>query len=157
MRSTLCILSVSLALGACSSTPASSTAAMSGNPSAAPSLEGTSWRLASFQSNDDGSQALRPGTPDGFTLTFNKDGRLAVKLDCNRGNGPWQAVATDAMGGTLSMGPVATTRAMCPPDAIGTRLAQDLPALRTWRLQDNRLQTGLPADAGVYVWERITP
>ena len=154
MRSTLCILSVSLALGACSSTPASSPAATA---STAPSLEGTSWRLASFMSNDDGSKALRPGTPDGFTLSFGKDDRLAVKLDCNRGNGPWQAVATDAMGGTLSMGPVATTRAMCPPDAIGTRLAQDLPALRTWRLQDNRLYISLPADAGAYVWERITP
>lgn len=154
MRSTLCILSVSLALGACSGTPISPTAATA---PAAPSLEGTSWRLASFQTNDDGSKPLRPGAPDGFTLSFGKDGRLAVKLDCNRGNGPWQAVATDATGGTLSLGPVATTRAMCPPDAVGTRLAQDLPALRTWRLQDNRLHTGLPADAGVYVWERITP
>lgn len=154
MRSTLCILSVTLALGACSSTPASSPAA---TESSVPSLEGTSWRLASFMSNDDGSKALRPGTPDGFTLSFGKDGRLAVKLDCNRGNGPWQAVATNATGGTLSLGPVATTRAMCPPDAVGTRLAQDLPALRTWRLQDNRLYTSLPADAGVYVWERITP
>lgn len=154
MRSTLWFLSVSLALGACSSTPASAPAA---TESSAPSLEGTSWRLASFASNDDGSKALRPGTPDGFTLSFGKDGRLAVKLDCNRGNGPWQAVATDAMGGTLRLGPVATTRAMCPPDAVGTRLAQDLPALRTWRLQDNRLHTSLPADAGVYVWERITP
>jgi len=154
MRSTLCILSVSLALGACSSTPASSPAA---TESSVPSLEGTSWRLASFMSNDDGSKALRPGTPDGFTLSFGKDGRLAVKLDCNRGNGPWQAVATNATGGTLSLGPVATTRAMCPPDAVGTRLAQDLPALRTWRLQDNRLYISLPADAGAYVWERITP
>ena len=154
MRSTLCILSVSLALGACSSTPASSPAA---TESSVPSLEGTSWRLASFMSNDDGSKALRPGRPDGFTLSFGKDGRLAVKLDCNRGNGPWQAVATNATGGTLSLGPVATTRALCPPDAVGTRLAQDLPALRTWRLQDNRLYISLPADAGAYVWERITP
>jgi heat shock protein HslJ len=161
MRASLCLLSISLALGACSSMPST---APSNSPSIAPAtaaetptLAGTSWRLASFQANDDGSQPLRPGTPDGFTLSFGQDGRLAVKLDCNRGNGPWQAVATDATGGTLSLGPVATTRAMCPPDAVGSRLAQDLPALRTWRLQDNRLHTGLPADAGVYVWERITP
>jgi len=161
MRASFCLLSVSLALGACSSIPST---APSNSPSttpaaavATPTLAGTSWRLASFQANDDGSQALRPGSPDGFTLSFGQDGRLAVKLDCNRGNGPWQAVAADATGGTLSLGPVATTRAMCPPDAVGSRLAQDLPALRTWRLQDNRLHTGLPADAGVYVWERITP
>ena len=157
MRSTLCILSVSLVLGACSGMPATSPAAASAAVPATPSLTGTSWRLASFRANEDGSQDLRPGTPDSFTLSFGKDGRLAVRLDCNRGNGPWQAVATDATGGTLSLGPVATTRAMCPPDAAGARLAQDLPALRTWRLQDNRLHLGLPADAGVYVWDRITP
>jgi len=161
MRASLCLLSISLAMGACSSMPSTAPA---NSPSTAPAtavttptLAGTSWRLASFQPNDDGSQVLRPATPDAFTLSFGQDGRLAVKLDCNRGNGPWQAIATDATGGTLSLGPVATTRAMCPPDAVGSRLAQDLPALRTWRLQDNRLHTGLPADAGVYVWERITP
>ena len=157
MRASLCLLSVSLALGACSSTPSTAPATAHSTAVATPTLAGTSWRLASFQTKDDGSQALRPGTQDGFTLSFGQDGRLAVKLDCNRGSGPWQAVATDATGGTLSLGPVATTRAMCPPDAVGARLAQDLPALRTWRLQDNRLHTGLPADAGVYVWERITP
>lgn len=157
MRASLCLLSVSLALGACSSTPSTAPATAHSTAVATPTLAGTSWRLASFQTNDDGSQALRPGTQDGFTLSFGQDGRLAVKLDCNRGSGPWQAVATDAKGGTLSLGPVATTRAMCTPDAVGSRLAQDLPALRTWRLQDNRLHSGLPADAGVYVWERITP
>jgi heat shock protein HslJ len=161
MRASLCLLSISLALGACSSmpstAPANSPSTAPATAVATPTLAGTSWRLASFQANDDGSQALRPGSPDGFTLSFGQDGRLAVKLDCNRGNGPWQAVATDATGGTLTLGPVATTRAMCPRDAVGSRLAQDLAALRTWRLQDNRLHTGLPADAGVYVWERITP
>jgi heat shock protein HslJ len=157
MRASLCLLSVSLVLGACSSIPSNPPKTSPATAVAAPTLAGTSWRLVSFQANDDGSQALLPGTPDGFTLTFGQDARLAVKLDCNRGNGPWHAVATDATGGTLNLGPVATTRAMCPPDAAGSRLAQDLPALRTWRLQDNRLHTGLPADAGVYVWERVTP
>lgn len=144
MRLTICILSASLALGACAS------------PTATPALEGTNWRLASFQPNTDGSAQLTPREPDQFTLSLGKDGRLAAKLDCNRGNGPWQAVAVDANSGTLSLGPVATTRMMCPPDAIGTRLTADLNALRTYRLQDGRLHTSLPADAGVYVWERVT-
>jgi len=145
MRLSLSILSVSLALSACASPPAT------------PSLEGTNWRLTSFQSGDEGVKPLQPAAPEAFTLSFGKDGRLAAKLDCNRGTGPWQAVAADATGGTLNLGPVATTRAMCPPDAIGARLLADLTALRTWRLEGNRLHTSLPADAGVYVWERITP
>jgi heat shock protein HslJ len=148
-RLSICVLSVTLALSACAT----------GLPTAAPTpaLEGTSWRLASFQSGDDGVGALQPRAADQFTLSFGKDGRLAAKLDCNRGTGPWQAVAGDATSGTLSLGPVATTRMMCPPDPIGTRLSADLQSLRSYRLQDNRLHTGLPADAGVYIWERVTP
>ena len=148
-RLSICLLSASLALGAC--------ATGSPTPPAMSTLEGTSWRLAAFQSGDDGAGALRPRAADQFTLSFGKDGRLAAKLDCNRGTGPWQAVAGDAKSGTLSLGPVATTRMMCPPDPIGTRLVADLNALRAYRLQDARLYTSLPADAGVYIWEPVTP
>lgn len=148
-RLSICLLSASLALGACATDLPS--------PSATPTLEGTSWRLAGFRSGDDGAGALQPRAADQFTLSFGKEGRLTAKLDCNRGTGPWQAVAGDAQGGTLSLGPVATTRMMCPPDPLGTRLAADLTALRTYRMQDARLYTSLPADAGVYIWEPVTP
>lgn len=150
-RLSICLLSTSLALGACA------TSLPTPSPAPTPTLAGTSWRLAAFRSGDDGAAALQPRAADQFTLSFGKDGRLAAKLDCNRGNGPWQAVAGDAQGGTLSLGPVATTRMMCPPDPLATRLAADLTALRTYRLQDARLYTSLPADAGVYIWEPVTP
>ena len=147
MRLTTCILSASLALGACASPPTSPPASPPASLPASPALEGTSWRLASFQSNDAGATALQPRAPDQFTLSFGKDGRLAAKLDCNRGSGPWQAVAVDATGGTLNLGPVATTRAMCPPDAIGSRLTADLAA------PGRAVSTQVATDA---VLERIT-
>lgn len=137
---TLCI-----ALSACASTL----------PSAG--LEGTSWRLARFESPGDTTAVMRPDDPGRYTLSFGKDGRLAAKLDCNRGTGPWHAVAGDDRSGSLRIGPLATTRAMCPPDAIGARLTRDLDAVSGFRLQDGRLYTTLPADAGSYVWERIAP
>lgn len=55
------------------------------------------------------------------------------------------------------VGPLATTRMMCPPDPVGDRLARDVDTLRSYRLQDGRLYLMLPADAGVYVWDRVTP
>lgn len=145
MRPSLYLLPLVLALSGCAAT------------TTLPSLEGTSWRLAAFESSDDATGTLRPDGPERYTLSFGKDGILTAKLDCNRGSGPWHAERGDAGGGRLSLGPLATTRAMCQPDPIGTRLTNDIDSLRSYRLQDGRLYTGLPADAGVYVWHRIAP
>lgn len=145
MRLPMMFLSMCAVLSACATPPQ------------APELGGTSWRLARFESPGDGAATMRAGEPEGYTLSFGKDGRLSAKLDCNRGNGPWQASAADAQGGSLRIGPLATTRAMCPPDPLGTRLVQDVEAIRSYRMQDGRLYTSLPGDAGVYVWERIAP
>ena len=144
-RLRLCILSACLAMSACATTPGTA------------ELAGSTWRLASFQSSDDGIAALRSSDPQRYTLSFGNDGRLAAKLDCNRGTGPWQAEAGDAKGGSLRLGPLGTTRAMCPPDPLGANLVRDLEAVRSYRVERARLYLSLPADAGVYVWERVTP
>lgn len=146
MRMTSAILTTCLALTACAGTP----------PPAA--LDGTTWRLAMFQSNDDATGTLRPANADSFTMAFGKDGQVAAKLDCNRGNGPWRAEpAAGSSSGSINIGPLATTRMMCPPDPVGDRLARDVDTLRSYRLQDGRLYLMLPADAGVYVWDRVAP
>ena len=99
MRVTSAILTACLALTACASTP----------PPAA--LEGTTWRLAMFQSNDDATGTLRPANGDSFTMAFGKDGKVAAKLDCNRGTGPWRAEpAAGSSSGSITIGPLATTR-----------------------------------------------
>lgn len=144
MRLATAILTICAALSACASAPQG------------PELGGSAWRLARFESPNEAA-AIRASEPARYTLSFGKDGRLAAKLDCNRGTGAWQAMPADAQGGSLRLGPLATTRAMCPPDPLGTRLAQDVEAIRSYRIQDGRLYTSLPADAGVYVWERIAP
>jgi heat shock protein HslJ len=111
-----------------------------------------------FQSNDDATGTLRPAMCDSFTMAFGKDGQVAAKLDCNRGTGPWRAEpAAGSSSGSITIGPLATTRMMCPPDPVGDRLARDVDTLRSYRLQDGRLYLMLPADAGVYVWDRVAP
>jgi heat shock protein HslJ len=135
----------SLTLSACTSVPPP------------PTLAGTTRRLAMFQSNDDTIGTLRPTTSGSFTMAFGKDRQLVARLDCHRGAGPGRTEPAAGNSGRISIGPLATTRMMCPPDPVGDRLARDIDAMRSYRLQDDRLYLMLPADAGVYVWEPLTP
>lgn len=117
-------------------------------------LAGTSWRLVEFQSMDDAQGTRRPTNPDAYTMTLGADGRAAFQLDCNRGTGTWQATrAADGVSGSISFGPVAATRMLCPPGGMGDMLARETAHLRGWLLRDGRLALSLEADGGVYLWE----
>ena len=55
------------------------------------SLTGANWELVAIQSMDDAQGTVRPAEPARYTLEFGADGRVAVRLDCNRGSATWQA------------------------------------------------------------------
>jgi hypothetical protein len=57
--------------------------------SAATDLKGTSWRLVKFQGSDD--KTLTPDDSSKYTITFNADGSLSARIDCNRGRGTWKS------------------------------------------------------------------
>jgi para-nitrobenzyl esterase len=142
MRVTSGMLTAGLILSACTSAPPP------------PTLDGTVWGLAMFRSSDDTIGTLRPAAPGGFTMVFGKDGQVVAGLDCNRGAGPWRAEPAVGSSSRISIGPLATTRMICPPDPVGDRLARDIDAIRSYRLRDGRLYLMLPADAGVYYGSR---
>lgn len=82
-------------------------------------LDGSAWRLVNIASMDDTNYA--PEDPAKYTLVFGEDGRAAMQADCNRGNAAWSSRSP----GNLEFGPVAATRAMCPPESLsGKYLAQ---------------------------------
>lgn len=139
-------LAIAMTLGGC---------AAPGTVPASAELAGSRWRLLEFRPAQ--GAPLVPASPDRFVLRFAADGRLTATLDCNQGTGPWTASASGAAVGSLHIGPLATTRMMCPPDPIGERLARDLDAVSAYRLEAGRLQFGAPGGAGTYVWERISP
>jgi heat shock protein HslJ len=116
-------------------------------------LAGTSWRLVEFRSPDDAIGTVRPADPARYTLAFGADGRAALRLDCNRGSGTWTAEASGAEGGSLRFGPLAVTRAFCPPPSLDVQIARDAEFVRTYLLRDGRLHLDLMADGGTYVWE----
>ena len=120
---------------------------------AAPELAGTSWQLLAIQSMDDAQGTTKVREPGRFTLGFGRDGRAALRLDCNRGTGDYKvAPAGDGSSGSLTFGPVATTRAMCPPPHLDQRVARDLAQVRSYLLKDGKLYLSLMADGGIYEW-----
>ncbi|GHC63635.1 hypothetical protein GCM10007315_29980 [Gemmobacter tilapiae] len=115
-------------------------------------LEGTSWRLVHFQSMDDAIGTIIPPRVENYTAQFLTDGKLALQLDCNRLSAGW---AADGSSLTLTGGPM--SRAFCGEGALDSQIARDLEFIRSFVLVDGKLAMALQADAGIYLWEPISP
>ena len=99
----------------------------------APDLGGTSWQLVKFQGSDD--TTLTPDDKAKYTVAFGTDGGVSVRIDCNRGRGTWKAAGPKQ----LQFGPLALTRAMCPPAPLNDRMAKDWMLVRSYMLKDGHL------------------
>jgi heat shock protein HslJ len=115
------------------------------------SLGGTSWQLVRFEGGD--GTTLTPDDKAKYTLTFNADGTVAARVDCNRGRGTWKSPAAPQ----LQLGPLALTRAMCPPGSLHDRIVRDWDAVRSYVLKGGHLFLSLMADGGIYEFERLAP
>jgi heat shock protein HslJ len=119
-------------------------------------LSGTEWRLIEIQSMDDSVGIKRPDDPSKYTLRLNADGTANMRLDCNRANGTWSAEpSADASNGRFEFGPLAATRALCPPPSLGEQIAAQARYIRGYMLKDGRLYLSLTADGGIYAWEPV--
>ena len=107
-------------------------------------LAGSTWRLVKLQSMDD--KVYTPETAAVYTVEFGTDGRVHVVGGCNRGSGTW--TATPPTG--LTFGPLATTRAMCPPGSMSARFLGDFQYMRSYVIVDGKLFISLMADGGIY-------
>ena len=130
------------------------TTACTTTPEMSESLAGTSWRLLEMQSMDDVQGTTRADDPDRYTITFSQDGTAYMKLDCNRGRSPYEAASTGADQGSLTLGNIASTMAMCPPDSLSEKLSQQLGFVRSYVVRSGQLNMALMADGGILVWER---
>jgi para-nitrobenzyl esterase len=116
---------------------------------ATPGLGGTSWQLVRFQGGDD--TVLTPEDKSKYTMAFDTEGRVSVRIDCNRGAGTWKSSGPPQ----LEFGPLALTRAMCPPAPLNDRLAKDWAYVRSYVMKDGHLFLSLMADAGIYEFEPV--
>lgn len=109
------------------------------SPPTASSIALRTWHLVKIQMT--GGAVLVPDHPSKFTLELGSDGRASVRADCNRGSGSYKVE-----GRSLSFGPMATTRAMCPPDSLSDRYLAQLAHVVSWLERDGRLHLATRAD-----------
>jgi heat shock protein HslJ len=117
-------------------------------------LAGTRWQLVRFQSMDDAIGEIEPENASAYTMMLNADGSVHMQLNCNRATGRWTVEpASDGKSGTFTFGPLATTKALCPPPSMDERIARDAQWVRGYLLRDGQLHLSLMADGGIYSWE----
>jgi len=118
--------------------------------SQASTLEGTSWQLVEFQGSDD--TTLTPDDRTKYTLTFGAGGQVTARIDCNRGRGTW----TSSGPSQLQLGPLALTRAQCPPGSLHDQIVKQWDYIRSYIIKDGHLFLSLMADGGIYEFEPVT-
>ncbi len=91
-------------------------------------LTGTIWRWTETVMSN--GTRIKPDAPERYTLEFQPGGKIAVQADCNRGSGSYTL-----NGGALTFGPLATTRAMCPPGSKDAEFLRGLAAVSGQRFR----------------------
>jgi para-nitrobenzyl esterase len=137
-------------IAGCDRSAAPRDAAKSAATAPAASLADTSWQLVQFIGSDGGK--VEPDDRTKYTLTFEPDGVVVARIDCNRGRGSWKSDEP----GQLVLGPLALTRMMCPPGSMHDRVAADFGAVRAYAVKGGHLFLSLMADGGTYEYEPAT-
>jgi heat shock protein HslJ len=118
-------------------------------------LAGTAWELVSIQSTDGAEGTTTVPDPSTFTVAFGIDGRASFRLDCNRGTGTWTSEAgAEDTSGSLTLGPIATTRMACLPSSLDQQVTQALGEVRSYLLKDGQLRLSGVADGEILTWRQ---
>jgi len=92
---------------------------------------------------------LTPDDKAKYTLAFAADGVMSARVDCNRARAGWKSSGPNQ----LEFGPIAATRAQCPPGSLHDQIMRQLPNVRSYLMKDGQLFLSLMADGGVYRFE----
>ena len=74
---------------------------------------------------------------------------MAARIDCNRGRAIWKSSGSSQ----LQFGPLALTRALCPPGSLHDQIVKQWPNIRSYVIKDGRLFLALMADGGIYEYQ----
>ena len=88
-------------------------------------LTGTDWQLVAIDTSGS-TTTLTPALQRRHTLAFADGGEVQLQLDCNRGRSTWTAGQPANGAGSISFGPVAGTKMLCPQPSFGDQLAGGL-------------------------------
>jgi heat shock protein HslJ len=87
-------------------------------------LAGSSWDLLAYNNGTGGFQSAVIDVP--VTAMFNEDGSLTGSAGCNSYNGTWETED-----GSVTIGPLASTRMLCGDEALDQQEARYLEVLET--------------------------
>ena len=113
-------------------------------------LVGTSWQLVRLQGPDDNTM-VEPSERSKYTIKFGGDGRVAVRVDCNRGGSSWSSTGA----GALRFGSWSMTRAKCPAGSLHDRIVMEGAAVRSYSIKDGHLFLSGMAAGGFYELEPL--
>lgn len=116
-------------------------------PATSQELAGTVWQLVEFVGGD--GTVTTPDDGRKYTMEFGTDGRVFLRIDCNRGSGTWESEGR----ADLRFGPLAVTRALCPAGSMHDRIVRDMEYVRSYVIEDGHLFLSLMADGGIYEYE----
>ena len=102
-----------------------------------------------FQGGD--GKTLTPDDGGKDTIEFSAGGQLAARIDCNRGRGTWKSSGPNQ----LELGPLALTRALCPPGSLHDHIVKQWGYVRSYIVKDGHLFLSLMADGGIYEFEPV--
>jgi heat shock protein HslJ len=106
------------------------------------------WQWVSFTTP---VEQVSVDAPERYTLRFERSGHVSVRADCNRGMTTYSAGADRRI---ALHGPIALTRAMCPPGSLSDRFATEVTRGTSYFLRDGDLFLELPFDSGTLQFRR---
>ena len=115
-----------------------------GNP-----LSGTSWQLVKFQGPDE--RIFTPDDKSKYTITFNSNGRVVAKVDCNRASSTWKVNAK----GELQFGSWSRTSARCSAGSLHDQIVREGAAVRNFNIKEGHLFLSGMEAGGYYELEPI--
>ena len=112
-------------------------------------LSGTSWQLVRFQGPDE--RTFTPDDKSKYTIKFGTDGRVLVRVDCNRGSSTWKTTPK----GELQFGSWKRTSAKCGPGSLHDQIVTEGAAVRNFAIKDGHLFLSGMAEGGYYELEPV--
>jgi len=108
---------------------------------------GATWAWVSFITP---VEQIDVDAPDRYTIALDAEGLVALRADCNRGSGAYSVEADRR----IAFGPIALTRAMCPPGSLSDRFTREVGRATSYFLSDGDLFLELPMDSGTLRFRR---
>ncbi len=105
------------------------------------------WKWESTQTP---VERVVPDDPAQYTLEFLPDTSVVAQVDCNRGKGPYKME-----GKSIAIGPLATTRMMCPPGSLDAQFVKQIEAARTVFFRGDTMYMDLFADSGTMKFSQM--